>query len=255
MTEKLPVSVFIISKNEEDRIPYTIRSVINWADEVIVIDSGSDDNTVQISQELGATVIHNDWPGYGPQKIFGERQCRNDWVLNLDADEELNSELISNIKILFRDSNLKHSSYHITRKIMFMHENEPPFLAPGDRPIRLYQKSKAGYKDSTVHDSVVVHEGSTGAVKGLIHHRCFRSFEHWCHKLNFYSSMQAKDYLQQGRKPSALRLIFEPTLAFWKAYLLRRWCLYGLDGIIAARLYAHGRMLRMAKIHELNKRK
>ena len=89
MTDKLPLSVFIIAVNEADRIALTINSVRDWADEVIVIDSGSTDDTVAVAESHGARVVFNEWNGYGPQKVFGETLCRNDWLLNLDADEEV----------------------------------------------------------------------------------------------------------------------------------------------------------------------
>ena len=87
MIVKIPLSVSIITKNEEDRILNAINAIKNIADEVVVIDSGSDDKTCEIALKAGAKVIYNKWPGYGQQKIFAQNQCRNDWVLNIDADE------------------------------------------------------------------------------------------------------------------------------------------------------------------------
>jgi glycosyltransferase involved in cell wall biosynthesis len=107
MTQRLPLSAFIIAKNEADRIPAAIKSVVGWVDEVIVIDSGSEDETVAVAESLGARVVFNEWPGYGLQKRFGEDQCRNDWLLNLDADEEITSALAAEIKAKFDDQ-----SYH-----------------------------------------------------------------------------------------------------------------------------------------------
>ncbi|MBC8523144.1 glycosyltransferase family 2 protein, partial [PVC group bacterium] len=101
MTPRLPISVFIIAKNEADRIPLAIASVIDWVDEVIVIDSGSDDETVSVSESLGARVIFNEWEGYGPQKVFGETLCNNDWLLNIDADEEITPSLRNEIERVF----------------------------------------------------------------------------------------------------------------------------------------------------------
>src|SRR4051812_25902035 len=98
---KIPVSVFIIAVNEADRIGRTINSVKDWADEVVVIDSGSKDGTPQTVEALGARSIHHDWPGYGLQKRFGEDQCKNDWVLNIDADEVISEELGKEIQELF----------------------------------------------------------------------------------------------------------------------------------------------------------
>jgi glycosyltransferase involved in cell wall biosynthesis len=92
-------SCFIIAKNEARRIGEVIASVRDLADEVIVIDSGSTDGTQQIAQDLGARVIFNEWPGFGPQKRFGEDQCRNDWVLNLDGDEVLSDEPLSGLAL------------------------------------------------------------------------------------------------------------------------------------------------------------
>ena len=105
MQQSYPLSVFIIAKDEEDRIPESIKSVIDWADEVIVIDSGSKDKTVAISEEFGASVIYNEWNGYGPQKVFGEGKCRNDWILNIDADEAISPKLKEEIQQLF-DNNI-----------------------------------------------------------------------------------------------------------------------------------------------------
>ena len=92
-SKKMPISCFIIARDEEQRIGRTIRSVIDWVDEVILIDSGSTDKTVEIANALGARTLFNKWPGYGPQKRFAEEQCSHDWVLNLDADEVVTQAL------------------------------------------------------------------------------------------------------------------------------------------------------------------
>src|SRR5438132_13638376 len=99
--QRLPISAFIIAKNEADRIARAILSVRDWVDEVIVIDSGSTDNTVALSESLGARCMFNAWSGFGPQKVFGETQCRNKWLLNLDADAELTPACAAELKALF----------------------------------------------------------------------------------------------------------------------------------------------------------
>ena len=110
-----PISVFIIAQDEADRIPLTIRSVIDWVDEVLVIDSGSSDDTVAVSEKLGAMVVFNAWKGYGPQKVYGEKLCKNDWVLNLDADEEITDALRDEIIALFESGEPKEKVYRIPR--------------------------------------------------------------------------------------------------------------------------------------------
>jgi len=255
MIDKIPVSVFIIAKDEADRIGATIKSVRDWADEVIVIDSGSTDETVSLSDALGARVLFNEWKGYGPQKNFGESLCKNEWLLNLDADEEVTPQLRDSIISLFAKGVPKHKAYRLKRKILFRLEDKPPLLAPGDKPVRLYHKGSAGFKDSTVHDSVEIYgpDKTAPLLKGILLHRCFRNLEHWCYKINFYSTMQAEDYVQRRRRPSDIRILIEPVLSFLKAYFLRRYFLYGIDGFVGSMLYAHARMLRMAKVRELVK--
>ena len=252
MTKKKPISVFIIAKNEAKRIPLTISSVIDWVDEVIVIDSGSEDNTVEIAKQLGAKVIFNEWPGYGQQKIFGESLCKNDWLLNLDADEAISSKLKESICKLFEKGKPEKSAYILKWKTLFRPEDSnPPLFAPGGSCIRLYNKNKAGFRDSTVHDSVVIKQGKTGTLKGYILHRSFENLEKWTGKIGFYTSQQAKDLFSKGRNPSSLRILFEPFFSFLKAYFLRRYFIYGVDGFIASFIYAYAKLIRLAKAREL----
>src|SRR5918998_2158533 len=109
----LPVSVFIIAKNEADRIGDTIRAVRDLTDDLIVVDSGSTDGTQAVAETLGARVIHNAWPGYGPQKRFAEELCRHPWLLNLDADEVVPPDLAAEIRGLFMDGEPGRQAYRI----------------------------------------------------------------------------------------------------------------------------------------------
>ena len=251
MPEHLPISAFIIAKNEADRIPKAILSVRDWVDEVIVIDSGSTDDTVKISEELGAKTVFNAWPGYGPQKRFGETLCRNKWLFNIDADEEATPEAIAEIKALFAKGEPDHKAFAMRTICVFPFEDHPRRLAVTMTHGRLYNKDYAGFKDSTVHDSVVLKDG--GALKLLkngLNHYIFRSHAHTIEKVNFYSSMQAEDLYRKGRKPGALRIVFTPIWAFFKAYFLRGYIAYGLDGVIRSYIYAFSRLIRVAKARE-----
>ncbi len=247
--EKLPVSVFIIARNEADRIPLTIHSVRDWVDEVIVIDSGSEDDTVQVAESLGARVVFNEWRGYGPQKVFGESLCRNDWLLNLDADEEVTPELAHEIRALFSGAP-PCTAYRL--RILPLHNFQirgHPWTST-QHQVRLYRKSAAGFKDSPVHDSVVVREGRTATLRGMVNHRSFRSLSHHVDKVNSYSSAQAEDLHAKGRNPSAVELVVVPPLAFLKQFLLRREFVNGIDGVIVSYMYAFQRFIRLAKTRE-----
>lgn len=253
MTTRPPISVFIIARDEADRIGLTIDSVKDWVDEVIVIDSGSQDETVAVSESLGARVVFNAWRGYGPQKVFGEGLCRNDWVLNLDADEEISPELGEEIRALFQRG--QPAEVACTLPILPLY----PFQETGHRwtafhhPVRLYRKQFAGFKDSPVHDSVVVHEGRVGHLKGMVIHRSFRSLSHHVDKANFASTARAQDLFQKGRNPSGLSLLIIPFLAFLKSYFLRREFVNGIDGIVVSHMYAFQRLIRLAKARELHR--
>ena len=252
--KKIPVSVFIIAKNEADRIPYAINSVRPFAYEVIVIDSGSTDGTTKISAELGADkVIFNEWKGYGPQKVFGESLCRNDWLLNIDADEEITPELAEEMVKLFENGAPEPKLYGFRLKTIFMHQKSPIPFGNSFYIYRLYNKKFAGFKDSTVHDSVIAKSPEAeGKVKfnGFAIHRCFRSLSHMIEKINFYSSMQAEDMVNRGRKVPVIRIFFEPFFAFFKVYFLKRYFMYGVDGFIHSVIYAASRTLRLAKVRE-----
>src|SRR5262245_51055575 len=124
----LPLSVFIITLNEADRVGRAIASVKDWAAEVIVIDSGSTDGTQELCRTLGAKVIHHDWPGYGEQKRFGEEQCHESWLLNIDADEIIPEALAAEIKALFANGEPPCAAYSIDMRDMLPGEKTaPPF--------------------------------------------------------------------------------------------------------------------------------
>jgi len=251
MADRLPISAFIIAKNEADRIPKAILSVRDWVDEVIVIDSGSTDGTVKVAESLGAKTFFNEWAGYGPQKVFGETLCRNKWVLNIDADEEATPEVIAEIRALFAKGEPDDKAFAMKTMSVFRFEEKPRRFAVSMTHGRLYHRDHAGFKASTVHDSVVRKDGGKlTLLKNGLNHYLFRSHAHTVDKVNFYSSMQAEDLYVKGRNPGVLRIIFTPPWAFFKAYILRGYIFYGLDGVIRSYIYAFSRMIRVAKARE-----
>ncbi|MEJ8473656.1 glycosyltransferase family 2 protein [Roseibium algae] len=252
MTSPLPVSVFIIAKDEADRIGQTILSVSDWVDEVIVVDSGSTDGTVAVAEKHGAKVMHNDWQGYGPQKRFAEDLCRNTWLLNLDADEEVTPALREELQGMFKDEQYKQADcWRIMIRDMFAHEAAPASWAYGYHQIRLYDRRKGRFSRSTVHDTVRPEPGaSIKSVQQIIAHRSIRSLDFQVGKYNRYSNMQVADLRERGRRLPKRRLLTEFPAAFLKAYFLRRYCRYGWWGLILSVNYAHARFLRVAKAIE-----
>lgn len=247
----LPISVFIIAKNEADRIPLAIRSVRDWVEEIIVIDSGSEDATLSVSEALGARTVYRAWEGYGPQKVFGEGLCRNDWILNIDADEEVSPALRADIEHLFSplpQPGLTGFRLPVLPLYPFQTRGNPATIT--NSPIRLYKRSCAGFSDSTVHDSVMVREGNVHKLKGHLIHRSFRSLSHHFAKINDYTSAQSDDWLARKPPPYGVELLLTPPLSFVKSFLFRREVVNGLDGMVVSYMYAVQRFMRIAKARE-----
>jgi glycosyltransferase involved in cell wall biosynthesis len=244
----LPLSIFIIARNEADRIGDTICAVRELTDDLVVVDSGSTDGTQDVAAELGARVIFNTWAGYGPQKRFAEEQCRHDWLLNLDADEVAPPELVAEIRALFAAGEPPRQAYSVRIAEMFPGEEAPHPFAYALSPVRLYRRSAGRYAPSPVHDRVDLKPGTkVGRLKGIVHHRSVRSLGDQIDKLNRYSDQQAADLEARGVSIPTWRVYVEFPAAFLKAYLGRRHILRGTYGFLTAMNFAIARHLRIAK--------
>lgn len=250
--EPSPLSIFIIARDEADRIGATIRAVRDLTDDLVVVDSGSSDETVAIAEALGARVLHRDWEGYGPQKRFAEEQCRHDWMLNIDADEVMPASLSAEIRTLFtRLGGPEYDGYRIGIAETFPGETAPHRLAYTLHPVRLYRRSRGRYNPSPVHDRVDMAAGArVAALRGILHHFSVRSLGDQIEKLHRYSDQQAEDLAARGIVIPTWRVLFEFQAAFWKAYLGRRHFVRGTYGFLTAMNYAISRHMRLAKHYE-----
>jgi len=249
-TVRLPVSVFIIAKNEADRIAPAIESVRDWVDEVVVIDSGSSDETVAVAERAGARVLLHEWQGYGMQKRFGEESCRHEWLLNLDADERVTPELAREIRALFAAGLPGKAAYRIKVSEVYAHERRPSRWAYTLDPIRLYDRRCGRFKTSPVHDRVAMQRGAVGKLRHRVLHYSIRSLSHYLAKVNGYTDMQSADFIARGKRLSRLRLLIEFPATFLKAYFLRKNVFLGLYGLIISVSYAYYRFIRLAKVYE-----
>ena len=253
------ISAFIITKNEAARIAIAINSVKNIVDEVIVVDNESTDDTVSIAEKLGAKVVIKPWLGYVGQKSFAESLCVNDWVLNIDADEELSKELQDEIEYIFVSKNQDQClAYQIKLLIMHRNDQKPRMFAPFNKCTRLYNKKFASFANtvnSTTHDSVIFNKdvdfaGKIYLLNEAAYHYSGTSIEQLVTKANFYSSEQAKDLMMQDKKVSNIRIAFEMLWWFFKAFFIRRYFVFGFDGFVDSIIFAFARFLRFAKLRE-----
>lgn len=250
----MKISAVIISYNEEKNIADAIKSV-RWADEVLVVDSRSEDRTVVIAAELGATVIEREWPGFAEQKQFAVDSAKNDWIFSLDADERVSTELKDEIVKLSNGASAA-AGYRIPRLSIYMGR---PIHHGGwypDYQLRLFDRRKGRWKQVRVHESVRMDEGSdVGRLKGNILHYSVESAAHH-HRMigERYAPLAAKQMFSEGGRTSPLRIACAGPAAFIRSYLLKAGFLDGLAGFAIARFAAHHAFLKHLLLWELQVR-
>jgi glycosyltransferase involved in cell wall biosynthesis len=247
-----PLSVVIITYNEQENIGRCIRSVKCLADEIIVLDSGSTDKTVAIARSLGAVVYHQKFKGYIEQKNHALRLASNDYILSLDADEALDARLTTSI--LEAKKKLKYKAWSMNRTTNFCGR----FLRRGlwypDRKIRLFDRRIAKWGGLNPHDKIVLKKGvAVHHLKGDILHYAFNSPEDHINRNNRISSIAAQSYYETGRRSSWYKMIVHPAWAFFNGYILRRGFLEGVEGFSFAVNTAHQVFLKYCKLYRLQK--
>ena len=248
----LPISCFIITKNEERKIAEVIKSVIFWVDEVLVIDSGSTDRTIEICKELDVKVINKKWIGFGAQKRYGEDLCKNNWVLNLDGDEVISTPLKKEIISLFKSNKINNFVfYSVWRQNVFPFGPNKHSMS-GDRVVRLYKKSEGRYANHPTWDKVnVPSEYKVKKLEGFILHYWMKDFEQQVSKLNSYTTALARNTPQKSILILTIRLFFGFPFDFLKAYIIRHHWRHGKYGFAVAVLYAFSRFMRIIKMMEI----
>lgn len=249
--KKLPVSVFIITQDEEQNIGRLLESCQAF-DEIIVVDSGSTDNTKAIAKQKGAKVIHNDWPGYAKQKQYAMELCRHDWVLNLDADEELTTAFIEEIK-QFTAEQHDYVALKCRRNDLFIGS----FFSKLTRlptNTRLFKKQHVQYYfENQVHEGPGI-DGKLKHTNKYFNHYGYADIAQLTEKYNKYSSLKAAEKFQKGKKPSLPKLLSIYPLEFIRNYIVYRYCFSGIRGFIFSHLSAYYALLKEAKLFELSKK-
>jgi len=231
MTEsRLPISVALITKNEATRLGDCLASVAGLVAEVVVLDSGSSDDTVALAESLGAKVTVTDWPGFGLQKNRAIAACTHDWVLCLDADERVSPELAASLRALFAGTP-DQAAYKFPRCNRFLGR----YLRHGegypDWSTRLIDRRRARWSEDAVHEKMLA-GGPVGTLRGDLLHESADRLENYLAKQNRYSSLAVVSDRPQSVTGLALRMISSPLLRFIKFYFLRRGFLDGIPGLI-----------------------
>jgi glycosyltransferase involved in cell wall biosynthesis len=240
----MKISATIITFNEERNIARVIES-LRCCDEILVLDSGSNDRTVEIATKLGARVVEASWNGYAAQKNIAAELAAHDWILSLDADESLSEALEAEIWHI-KKSGPKYDGYTVPRLAQYLgrwilHSGWHP-----DRKVRLFDRKKARWVGTFVHESVKV-DGHVGHLRSnLLHFTCSSLSEH-VRSMDRYTTLAAQEIVSLGKEPSVGRLLFDPLWTFFRTYVLRLGFLDGTEGLIIAYMAAFYNFVKYSK--------
>jgi glycosyltransferase involved in cell wall biosynthesis len=243
------ISATIITLNEQQNVARAIES-LRCCDEILVVDSGSNDHTVEIAKNLGATVIDSAWLGYAGQKNFAAEHAAHDWILSIDADEALSEALEAEIWQV-KKSGPQFDAYTMPRLAQYlgrwiMHSGWHP-----DRKVRLYNRQHARWEGDFVHESVKV-SGRVGHLESnLLHFTCDSLSQH-LRTLDHYTTLAARELVSRRMPITWGRLLFDPPWTFFRTYVLQRGFLDGFEGLIIAHMAALYSLLKYAKARNMS---
>jgi glycosyltransferase involved in cell wall biosynthesis len=247
----MKISATIVALNEERNIARAIASLRPCVDEVVVADSGSSDRTREIAAELGARVVREDWRGYAEQKNFVAGCAAHDWILSIDADEELTPALAAEIVALRVAADRDDvDGWTMPRRARYLgrwirHSGWYP-----DRKIRLYHRARGAWKGDRVHESVEV-SGAVGALQNdLLHFTCDSLNQHLL-TIDRYTSLAAQAIADSGKPVRFRRLVVDPPWTFVRSYFLQRGFLDGMHGFVIAAMAGFYTFLKYAKAREM----
>lgn len=252
MALKTELSAVIICLNEEANIERCLKS-LSWVDEIVIYDSGSTDNTINIAQKMGAKVIQGEWLGFGPTKFKATSLATHDWILSIDADEEIPQELQQEIskKIPTLETT---STYKIPRLSFYLKR----WIKHGgwypDYQVRLFNRKYYQWNQAAIHEKIeplAEHTAKVSALENHFHHYVFKNIEHQVQTNNRYSSLQAQEMFLRGKPFSYFHFLTKPYVKFIECYILKLGFLDGWAGYVIARNAAYSALLKWVKLKEI----
>ena len=240
----MSLSVIVITYNEEHNISACLQSV-SWADEIIVLDSGSQDKTVELAKQFTDQVFVTDWPGYGIQKQRALEKANGDWVLSLDADERVSPQLKAAIQAATASCTGSYAAYKVKRPLVFR-QRVIKFANGKSYHLCLFQREKAQFTRDVLHEGLQV-QGNVGTIPHPLFHYSYQSIDDLCSRMHHYSSLSASQRKQSGKKVSVFKAISHGVWMFVRIYLLRLGFLDGSAGFILAVSNAEGSYYKYLK--------
>ena len=239
------ITTVLITQNEADRIERCVEACRLFSAEILVVDGGSDDDTVATAERLGCRVLENPWPGYAAQRAFGARYATHDWIFWIDADEVVDPQLAAGLREFADGPPSPHAGASMLRVNQFMGR----WLTRGaEVKLRLYHRDRCSVTPVLVHEAVAC-DGPVMRLPGVIWHFGSRSLREATADLNRYTSLEA-ERAAAGRRPQAWRFLVRPLLRFVQRYVGFRAYRLGWAGLVYAAHWAHWELLREAKVLE-----
>jgi len=243
------ISVAIITQNEEANIRECLET-LRWADEIVVVDSGSTDQTREICRQYQAQVFQEEWKGFARQKNSAVGKTCNEWVLSVDADERVPKELQEEIVRIF-DPHPPLDGYFLARKNFFLGRWIKRCGWYPDYTLRLFRKDRARFEEREVHEQIKV-QGKVGYLQYPLEHFTYRSLSDFIQRSDRYSTLAAREMKNEGRRFRYTDLFFRPPFTFIQMYLLRAGFLEGYFGFLLSILYSFYTFAKYSKLKELH---
>ncbi len=247
------ITAIIPTYNEEHNIEEAINSV-QWADEILVVDSFSTDNTIALAKELGARVIQREYEHSASQKNWAIPQATHEWIFLLDADERVDEALQQEIQTILKKEKIEEVAFWIKRRNFFMGTEIKYSGWQGDKVIRLFKRDECKYEDKSVHAEIICN-GKVGMLQNKLIHYTFKDIFHYLEKWDRYTTMSAKDRAKRGERPNIYHFLVKPAFRFFQDYFLKLGILDGLTGYILCTLSSMSVFMRYLKVRQFNQDK
>jgi glycosyltransferase involved in cell wall biosynthesis len=246
-----PVTATIITKDEADAIGDALRS-LSWADEIVVVDAESTDDTVAIARQFTDRVHVRPWKGYVDQKNYAAGLATHDWIFSLDADERVPADLSAEMRALLA-AGPKEAGYRMPRVSFYLGRWIRSTDMYPDYQLRLYDRRKGRWDGLHVHESVKVDNNSIGYLKSELQHYPYRDLSEHLVRMDRYTTLAARQMFEKGKRATRVELLFHPLVAFLRNYILKRGFRDGKAGLIVSMVNSYYVMLKFAKLWELQR--
>jgi len=246
------LSVIITTFNEARNIQAVLDSV-SWAEEVMVVDSFSEDETVALARQRGARVHQRKYTGPADQKNWAIPKARHEWILLLDADERVTPELRTEIEEWLRKDDIPYDAFWIGRRNFFMGKEIRYSGWQGDAVVRFFRRSRCRYNDKQVHEEIMTEGIRVSKLKHKMLHYTYRDSTHFLDKMHRYADWSAQDHADKTGEVGVFHLLVKPIFRFFKHYILQKGFLDGKTGLIVSIIMAWGVFLRYVKLIEKRK--